>query len=91
MNRQTNRFGLVGKGAFHGLFNPPGTVSREFGSTGWIKTFNGFHEADVALADEIHQRKPDAFIFARDFDDKAQVGFNHQLTSLFVPGFNPVG
>src|SRR5439155_25306944 len=49
-----------------------------------IKTFNGFHEANVAFADEVHQRKADAFIFAGDFDNQAQVGFYHVLASFFI-------
>jgi len=56
------------------LFDPPGTIGRKFAAFGRIETLDGFHQAYIALADEIEQGEPDALIVARDFYHQAQVG-----------------
>ena len=56
MDRQADGLGLVGQGAFDGLLDPPRAVGGKFAAFGGVKPLDRFHQADVALADQIEQR-----------------------------------
>ena len=84
MHRQANGFGLVGQRAFDGLLDPPRTVSGKLAALGRVKPLHGFHQADVAFADQIEQRQAEAFVIVRDFHDQAQVGLDHLFAGFLV-------
>jgi len=44
----------------------------------------GLHQAHVALVDEVEQRHAVILVFARDFDDEAQVGLDHPFAGFLV-------
>ena len=88
MNGEANRFGLIGESALDRLLNPPGTVGRKFPTLGRVKTFDRLHQADIAFADQVEQRQSKIFIIVRNFDDDAQIGFDHLLARFFVAFFN---
>ena len=91
MHGQADGLGLVGERALDGLLDPPRAVSGEFGALGRVKPFDGLHQADVALADQIQQRQADALVIAGDFHDEPQVGLDHLFARLFVALFDARG
>src|SRR6266568_5293900 len=84
MNGQPDGFGLVGQSALDRLFDPPGTVGGKLAALGGIEAFDGLHQADVALADQIEQGQAKAFIIVSDLDHQPQIGLDHLLARLFV-------
>ena len=91
VNRQTDGLGLIGERALDGLLDPPGTVGGELGALGGVETFDGLHQADVALVDQVEQRQAVILVIAGDFDDQAQVGLDHLFAGFFVALFDAGG
>ena len=58
---------------------------------GWLKTFHAFHEADVALADEVKERQAKTFVVSRNFYHQPQVGFDHLLPRVCISSLNTCG
>ena len=72
MHRQPDGLGLIGQRALDGLRSTTNRTLKVFRP--WrIKLLHRFHQADVALADQIQQRQPDAFVIPRNLHDEAQV------------------
>ena len=56
VHRQADRLTIGGQRALDGLFDPPGGVSAELAAFVGIEAFDGLDQAEVAFADEVHQR-----------------------------------
>ena len=91
MDGQTDGLGLVGEGAFNGLLDPPGAVGGKFAAFGGVEALDGFHQTNVAFADEVKQRQADAFVIAGDFHHEPEVGFDHLLARFLVALFDAGG
>ena len=66
MHGQADCFALIGQCALDGLFDPPGSIGTELTALGWVETFDCFYQADVALADEIEERKAKIVVIVSD-------------------------
>ena len=53
MNRETNRFSLVGEGASDGLFDPPACISAKFNAATGFEAVDCFHQAEISLRDQV--------------------------------------
>src|SRR5262245_52193824 len=88
VDRQADRFGLVGERTLNRLLYPPGSISGEFRALGWIKAFDSFDQPNVTLVDQVEQRKAQALIVTGNFYHQAQVSLDHVLTRLFITLFD---
>ena len=77
MDRDADGAGLVGDGAGDGLPDPPGGVGGELVAALVLELFDGAHEANVALLDEVEEVHAAVDILLGDRDDEAEVGLNH--------------
>ena len=84
MDGQADRLGLVRQGAADGLLDPQCRIRGKFGALLGIEALDGFHQADVALVDQVEQRHPEIGVVIRDLYDQAQVGFDHLVARLLV-------
>ena len=84
MHWQADGLGLIGQRALDGLLDPPGSIRGKLAAFAGIESLDGFHQPNVAFADQIQQRQADAFIVPRNFYDQPKVGFDHLLSRLFV-------
>src|SRR5450432_2473170 len=84
MHGQPDRLRLIGQRALDRLFDPPRGVRAELAALGGIETLDGFHQADVALRDEVEQWQTEVGVIVRDFDDETQVRANNQSARFFV-------
>ena len=84
MDWEANGLGLIGQACADGLPNPPGGVGGEFHAAVRVEPIDGFHQADIALADEIEQRETVILVAAGNGHDEAQVGLDHMLAGLFI-------
>ena len=91
MHWQTDGFGLVGKGAFDGLLDPPGTIGGELAALRRIKPFHCLHQTNIALANQVQQGEANTLVITSDFDDQAQIGLDHVFACLLVPLFDTRG
>ena len=55
VHRDADRAGLVGDGAGDGLADPPSRVGRKFVAAAVFEFLDRFHEAHVALLDEVEE------------------------------------
>ena len=69
----TNGPGLVGDGAGDGLTNPPGGVGRKLVASTVFELVHRFHQADIALLDQIQELESAIGIFLGDGDHQAQI------------------
>ncbi len=82
MHRDTNGARLIGNRASDGLANPPGSIGRKFVAAAPFKFIHGFHQADVALLDQIQELQTAIRIFLGNGHDQAQVRFDQFLLGL---------
>src|SRR5207248_1278915 len=76
MHRDADGAGLVRDGAGDGLTDPPGSVGREFVAAPVLELVDGFHQADVALLNEIEELETAVGVLLRDGDDEAEVSLD---------------
>ena len=88
VDRQADRFALVGQGALDRLLDPPGSVGAQLPAFHGIKAFDSLHQADVALGDEVQERQPVVAEIMGNLDHKAKIGCDHLFTGLFVAAFD---
>ena len=88
MDGEADGFALVGEGALDGLLDPPRAVGGELATFLGVKALDGFHQADVALVDEIEQRHPEPVVVVGDLHNKAEVGLDHQFARCLVALLN---
>lgn len=79
MNRQPDSPGLVHDCPFDGLTDPPGGIGREAETALRIELLHRPDQTEVALFDQVQQRKPTIDITSGDFHHQTQVAFNHAL------------
>ena len=91
MDRQADGFALVGQRALDRLLDPPRGVGAELAAFLGIEAFDRFHQADVALGDQIEQRQAVGGVIVRDLDDQAQVGLDHLLAGRLVASLDAAG
>ena len=84
MDGQADGLRLVGQRALHGLLDPPGGVGGELATLGRVEALDGLDEAEVALADEVHERQAHLVVVVGDLNDQAQVGLDHVVAGGLV-------
>src|SRR5262249_16936348 len=67
---------LVGDGSSDGLTDPPGGVGGEFVTATVLELVDGFHEADVALLNEVEELEAAVGVLLRDGDNEAKIGLD---------------
>ena len=75
---------LFADGLQDALTNPPNGVGDELKAAGFVELLCGFHQADVALVDEVVERHALVLILLRHRHHKAQVGLHQAFECLFV-------
>jgi hypothetical protein len=70
------------------LLDPPGAVRREATAGVGVEFLGGLHQADVALGDEVLQRKPAIRVHLGHGHDEPQVGANHVFTGRAIAALN---
>src|SRR5213082_3741785 len=88
MHGEANRLRLIGERAFDRLLDPPRGVGGKFSTLRRIEALDGFHQADVALRNQIEQRQSKIRIIVRDLNDQTQIRTNHQGASFLVAALN---
>src|SRR5438128_4935513 len=88
MHGEANRLLLIGERSFDRLLDPPRGVGGKFSTLRRIEALDGFHQADVALRNQIEQRQSKIRIIVRDLNDQAQIRTNHQGASFLVAALN---
>src|SRR5579872_6817146 len=73
VDRDANRARLIRDGARDGLPDPPGGVRRELVAALVLELVDGFHQADVALLNEVEELQSAVRVFLRDAHDEAKV------------------
>ena len=66
MNRKANRATRVGDAAGDRLANPPSRIRRKLEALAPIELFNGMHQTEVALLNQIEQWQTRGLIFFGD-------------------------
>ena len=77
VHRNADGAGLIGNRAGDGLANPPGGIGGELVAAAVLKFVNRFHQADVALLDQVEKLQTAVGVFFSNRDDQAQVGLDH--------------
>jgi len=88
---QADRFALIGQRSLDGLLDPPRRVGAQLAAFFGVKPLDRFHEADIALGNEVQERETEIAIVARDFDDQAEVRANHDGARLHVAALDATG
>src|SRR3954453_23439131 len=73
---QTHGAGAVVDAARDRLADPPRGVRRELEAAPPVELLDGMDQAEVALLDEIQQRKPRRLVLLGDGDDETEVGLD---------------
>ena len=84
VNGEADGLGLVGQGALHRLLDPPRGVGGELAALGGVEALDGLDQAEVAFADQVHEREAHLVIIVGDFHDQAQVGLDHVIAGGLV-------
>jgi hypothetical protein len=74
---QADGLGLVGQGAFDGLFDPPSGVGGKLAAFFRIEALHRLHQADVAFRNEVGDGHSVVGVVLGDFHDQSQVGADH--------------
>ena len=77
VNRNPDRARLIGDRAGDCLADPPGCVSGKLVAAPVLKLLHRFHQAHVALLDQIQKGKTAVRIFFGDGNNETQIGFHH--------------
>ena len=88
MHGDTNRPCLVGYRSSDCLSYPPRCVSGKLEALCIIEFFNRFHQAEVALLNEVEKLHASANVAFCDRHDKTQVCFAQNMLCLFVALFH---
>src|SRR5690606_20906484 len=88
MDRQTNRFALVGERSLDRLLDPPSGVRAELSSLGRVKALDRLDQTDVSFADQVDQRQTEIAVIVRDLHHEPQIRLNHQVARLLVALLN---
>ena len=91
VNGEADRLGLVGEGAFDGLFDPPSRVGGKFAAFVGVKPFYGLHQTNVSFRNQIQERQAIIGVVLRNFDHKAEVGLDHVVPGGLAAGLNFCG
>jgi hypothetical protein len=83
MHGNTDGTGLIRNGPGNRLADPPGRIRAEFIAPTIFKLINRFHQADIALLNEVEKAQATVGIFLGDAHDQAEIGFG-KLTLCFV-------
>ena len=84
MDRQANSAGLVHDAALDRLPNPPGGVGGETETALRVEFFHGANQAQVALLDQVQQRKPAVDITTGNLHHQAQVALDHPAAGTVI-------
>ena len=87
MDRDTDRACLIGDRAGDRLTDPPCGIGRELVAAAVFELIDRFHQADVALLDQVEELQPAVGVFLGDGDHEAQVRLDHflfRLTGFFL-------
>ncbi len=84
MYRKPNRASGVCYAASDCLANPPGGVRGELEALAPVELFNGVHEAEVALLDQVEERQTRGLVLFRDRHDETQVRLDERALGLFT-------
>ena len=87
MHRNTDGARLVCNRAGDRLANPPCGVGGELIAAAIFKLIDRFHEANIALLDQIQKLQPAICVFFGNGNHQTQIGLNHfflGLTGLFL-------
>src|SRR5208282_509163 len=76
VHRDANRARLIRNGASNRLPNPPRGISRELIAAAVFELVYGFHQADVALLNQVEELQAAIGVLLRNRDHQAQVGFD---------------
>ena len=79
MDGDADRARLVGDGPRDRLPDPPRGIRRELEAAPVVELVDGAHETDVALLDQVQERKPSVHVLLGHRDDEAQVGLRQLL------------
>ena len=82
VHRDADGAGLIGDGAGDGLANPPGCVGGELVAAAVFEFVDGFHQADVALLNQVEELQAAVGVLFGDGDDEAEVGFDQLALGL---------
>lgn len=91
MDGEADGFSLVGKGATNGLLDPPAGVSAELNATTGQETIDGFHQAEVALGDEVEDGQAAVVVIGGKFHHEAKIGFDHEFAGMVFASADPAG
>ena len=87
MNRNPNGAGLIGDSARNCLTNPPGGISRKFVTTTPLKLVHAFHQAKIALLNQVEKLESAVLILLGNGNHQAQIGFSQFVLGLSCLGF----
>src|SRR5471030_270088 len=82
MHGNTDGAGLVGDRTGDGLAYPPRCIGRKLVAATVFELVHRFHQADVALLDQIEELQAAVGVFLGDRNDQAQVGLGHFALGL---------
>ena len=91
MDGDANRASLVSDGSSDGLANPPGGVSRELVTTLVLELLHGFHEANVALLNEVKKLQASVGVLLGNGDHQPEVGLDELSFGLLSHVFAALG
>ena len=90
MNRDANRFALLGNRPRDRLANPPACIGAEFEAAVIIELVHCPHQANVALLDEVKERQTSIDVFLGDANHQAQIRLHHSPLGLLETFLNRV-
>ena len=88
---QANRFALIGQRSLNGLLDPPRCVGAQLAAFFGVKPLDRFHEADIALGNEVQERETEIAVVACDLDYQAEVRADHDGARLHVAALDATG
>ncbi len=84
MDWETDGATGVGDTASDGLTNPPCGIGRELEAFAPVELFDGVHQSEVALLDEVEKRQTRCLILLGNRDDEAQVRLHESALCDFT-------
>ena len=81
---ETDRFAVGSQRPLDGLLDPPSGIGAELAALVRVEALDGFDQAEVAFADEVHQRQAEIVVVLGDAHHQAKVRLDHVLARGFV-------
>jgi hypothetical protein len=82
MRGDANGAGLIRDRASDRLAYPPGCIGRKLVAAAIFELIDRFHQADIALLDQVEELQATIGVFFSDRDDEAQISLHHLFLGL---------